>query len=132
MSNKTDQNTSPFPNSSSYARDAVPPPGPFWEKLKGVENAKICLLSLYVIENSGIRLLAAILRKHGFRVHEIYFKDWYTNRIDPPTEKEIKALLQEIHKVDPDIIGMSVRASAFHRMATSITEQIRSELGIPI
>jgi len=119
-------------STGNYYRDVSPPPGPRWEKLLGNRDPLIVFLSLYVIENSGIRMLASILRGDGVRVHEVYFKDWVTNRIQPPRVEEVDLLIRELKRINPDLVGVSVRASAFHCIATDITERIRRELDVPI
>jgi anaerobic magnesium-protoporphyrin IX monomethyl ester cyclase len=107
-------------------------PDPRWERLKGRKNLTIAFVSLYVIENTGIRLLAAVLRGEGVRVHEIYFKDWVTNRVQPPTDEEVALLISELRLVHPDLVGISVRASAFHQIAKELTDRIRHELDVPV
>ena len=118
--------------SEQYDRPTLPPPGPAWEKLVGKQDLTVTLVSLYIIENTGIRLLAAMLRGAGIRVHEIYFKDWVTNRVEPPTEAELELLVEELRATGTDLVGLSVRASAFHRLARLVTERIRSALGTPV
>jgi anaerobic magnesium-protoporphyrin IX monomethyl ester cyclase len=120
------------PESASGERTAAQRPGPRWERLKGRKDLTIAFVSLYVIENTGIRLLAAVLRREGIHVHEVYFKDWVTNRVQPPTEEEVALLISEIRRIQPDMVGMSVRASAFHRIAKELTERIRLELDVPV
>ena len=115
----------------AYDRAPDPPPGPRWEGLLG-KRPVVALVSLYIIENSGVRLVAALLRAQGFEVHEIYFKDWVNNRIAPPTEAEVRLLLDELRRVGADLVGLSVRASAFHRLATDLSERVRRELGATV
>ena len=115
-----------------YQRAADPPPGPGWLDLSGTRDLTVCLISLYVIENTGIRLLAALLRGAGIRVHEVYFKDWVTNRIEEPTERELAVLVDQVRSTRADLVGVSVRASAFHRIARTVTERLRSGLGVPV
>ena len=115
-----------------YLRPANPPPGPDWLALSGTQDLSVCLISLYVIENTGVRLLAALLRRAGVRVHEIYFKDWVTNRIEEPTEQELALLVDQVRLTRSGLVGVSVRASAFHRIARTVTERIRSALGVPV
>lgn len=115
-----------------YYREVSPPPGPRWERLRGNKDPLVVFVSLYVIENSGIRLLASVLRGDGVRVHEVYFKDWVTNRIRPPSERELELLIRELKRIGPDLVGMSVRASAFHGIAADITGRIRRELDVPV
>ena len=120
------------PARDPYGRDADPPPGDGWRALLGKQQLTVALISLYVIENSGIRLLAALLRRDGVKVHEIYFRDWVNNRVEPPSAEEVERLLTELVEIKPDLVGVSVRASAFHRIATHLTEQIRRRLAVPV
>ena len=46
----------------SYDRRVSPPPSPCWKKLSGKQSLVVSLVSLYIVENSGIRLLASLLR----------------------------------------------------------------------
>ncbi len=107
-------------------------PGTRWNALSGKPDLTIAFVSLYVIENTGIRLLASILRNAGVKVHEVYFKDWVTNRVEPPSEDDIGLLISELKQINPDLVGISVRASAFHRIAADLSIRIRSALGTPI
>jgi len=92
----------------------------------------VALISLYVIENSGVRILAAVLRKHGFKVTEVYFKDWINNRIAWPTETELRNLSRLLIERRVDLVGFSVRASAFIDIATFMTERVRKDVAVPI
>ena len=108
------------------------PPGPRWERLLGKKRPVFALVSLYIVENSGVRLVSALLRRQDFAVQEIYFKDWLNNRVAPPTEREVRLLMSELRRCGADMVGLSVRASAFHRLATELTGRIRRELGVPV
>ena len=90
------------------------------------------MISLYALENNGVRHVSSALREEGFEVTEIYFKDWVNNRFPWPTEEEVQNLLDLLAERDIQVIGLSVRASAFHRMAKFLTERIRQELKLPI
>lgn len=95
-------------------------------------SLRIAVISLYALENNGVRHVASSLREDGFAVTEIYFKDWVNNRFPWPTELEVQNLLDLLVERKIDVIGLSVRASAFHRMAKFLTERMRESLGIPI
>ena len=90
------------------------------------------MISLYALENNGVRHVATPLREAGYSVTEIYFKDWVNNRFPWPTEDEVAALIQLLADRKIDIVGFSVRASAFHRMAKYLTERVRHALGLPV
>ncbi len=96
------------------------------------KNLKIAIISLYALENNGVRHVASSLREAGFSVTEIYFKDWVNNNFPWPSEREVQDLIQLLRAREIEIIGFSVRASAFHRMAKFLTERVRHELGLPI
>ncbi|MED5370669.1 MAG: cobalamin-dependent protein [Myxococcota bacterium] len=95
-------------------------------------ETRIAVVSLYALENNGVRHVASSLREAGFDVVEVYFKDWVNNRFPWPTETEVQNLIQLLREQRIDVIGLSVRASAFHRMAKYITQRLRAELEKPI
>ena len=95
-------------------------------------SLRIAVVSLYALENNGVRHVASALRKEGFDVTEIYFKDWVNNRFPWPTEQEVQNLLDLLVERGIQVVGLSVRASAFHRMAKFLTERIRQALNVPI
>lgn len=90
------------------------------------------IISLYALENNGVRHISATLRNRGFCVTEIYFKDWVNNNFPWPQEPEVQALIDLLRERRIDVVGISVRASAFHRMAQYLTQRIRHALGLPI
>ena len=91
------------------ASSQLPTRAPPWRKLKPA------IISLYALENNGVRHVSATLRRAGFEVTEIYFKDWVNNRFPWPEEEEVQNLIRVLREREIDIIGFSVRASAFHR-----------------
>ncbi len=92
----------------------------------------IGFISLYLVENRALRSLAAFLRERGVRVVEVYFKDWANNRLDNPSETEIGLLLDLLRREGVDLVGLSVRASGYHHVATLLSRRIREELGLPL
>ncbi len=93
---------------------------------------RVALISLYVFENNGVRILSSVLRKAGFRVDEIYFKDYFHHRFIPPSEAEITRLRTLLKDLGPGLIGISLRAGAYLQAARPIMKMIRDELGIPV
>ena len=41
-----------------------------------IDEPRLGIISLWDVENNAVRILAATLRASGFKVVEIYFKDW--------------------------------------------------------
>lgn len=91
-------------------------------------SLRIAVVSLYALENNGVRHVATALRAAGFGVTEIYFKDWVNNRFPWPTEVEVQGLIALLRRRDIQVVGFSVRASAFHRMATHLTRRVRAAI----
>ncbi len=92
----------------------------------------INLISLYDVENNAVRGIAALLRKNGYRVFEIYFKNWVNNRLFWPKERELDNLVDILRNTNPDLIGISLRASAYLKVAILITKHIKRFLEIPV
>lgn len=93
---------------------------------------QIALISLYVIENNGVRFLAAMLRRAGFTVYEIYFKDYRHHAFIPPRRVEIDHLLELLAKVNPGLIGFSVRAGAYLSVAKDLTARVKERFPVPV
>ena len=91
----------------------------------------VALVSLYDIENNAIRQLAAGIRATGRRVIEVYFKDWINNHIEDPTAFELSQLVELLRDNDVGLVGVSLRASAYERVAGMVTACIR-QAGFPV
>ena len=94
-------------------------PGP------GTRRVRLGLVSLYDVENNAVRLLAACARAAGYRCVELYFKDWVNNHLDPPRPQELDNLIRLIREHELDVVGLSIRASAYHQVAVQLTGWIR-------
>ena len=93
---------------------------------------RIALVSLYDVENNAVRLLAAVLRRAGAYVVEIYFKDWISNHLDPPSDVEIQNLLTVLRQEGIHLVSFSIRASAYCNMARILTEPVHRELDLAV
>ena len=92
----------------------------------------IALISLYVVENNGVRFLASSLRKSGFQVIEIYLKDYKHHNFVPPTPKELHLLADILRQNQVSLIGLSVRAGGYLRCAAEVTAFLKSQFQVPI
>ncbi len=95
-------------------------------------RARVALVSLYDIENNAVRLLAAELRQAGHHCTEIYFKDWRNNHFDPPTPQELDSFCSCLAADDIDIVGLSIRASAYYGVARQLTRVVHERLNLPV
>ncbi len=96
------------------------------------KRANVALVSLYDIENNAVRLLAAELRQAGHHCVEVYFKDWRNNHFDPPTQDELDNLCSYLAQQDVDIVGFSIRASAYFNVSRRLTRVIHQRLNLPV
>ncbi len=96
------------------------------------DGPRIALVSLYDVENNAVRLLAALLRRAGFHAVEIYFKDWISNHMEPPTDTELRSLVRVLRRERVNLVALTVRASPYYNIARTLTERVRSELDLPV
>ncbi len=93
---------------------------------------RIALISLYDVENYALRVLANTLRCAGHDALEIYFKDWKNNAFIEPTAIELEHLATGIRRFEADVVGFSLRASAYVSVCRQLAGYLRGELGLPI
>jgi radical SAM superfamily enzyme YgiQ (UPF0313 family) len=91
----------------------------------------ISLISLYGIENGGVRHISSMLKKYGFTVNVIFFKKWINNNIKNPTHNEINMLSDLIVRLNTDLIGIGF-GSPYFKIAKLVTENIRQKTNAPI
>ena len=63
-----------------------------------LEEPRLGIISLWDVENNAVRILAATLRNAGFKVVEIYFKDWISNSLDPASDVQLENLARIIRR----------------------------------
>lgn len=90
------------------------------------------LVSLYDTENNAVRQLAAGARRAGHRVVEVYFKDWRNNAFEPPTPLELDRLVSRLQRERVGLVGVSLRASAYQRVAEQVCTLLRHRLAVPV
>ena len=93
---------------------------------------RLALVSLYDLENYAVRVLACYLRQRGHQVLEVYFKDWKNNGLIWPSDSELHNTVQRLRLFGAEMVGFSLRASAYLKVCTFLAEHLRRELGVPI
>ncbi len=93
---------------------------------------RLALISLYDLENNAVRILATYLRQAGHDVLEIYFKDWKNNGLPWPTDDELDQLAQGVSRYGAEIIGVSLRASAYIQVCEHVVRHLKRETGLPV
>lgn len=97
-----------------------------------MNNTTIPLISLYSTDAIGLRYIKAVLKKHGFNVPVIFFKELHlaSDLMSLPTEKEYQLLMNLLKRLNPSAVGISLRSSYF-KIGSSITERIKKEMSVP-
>lgn len=96
------------------------------------EGARVGIVSMYDVENNAVRILAGTLRQAGHHVTEVYFKDWVSNHIFPPTPTELDALTKLVKDQGLQLVCISIRASAYYNAARIITQHLHEALDIAV
>lgn len=91
----------------------------------------IVLISLYGVENNGIRSISSVLQRERFNTSLIFFKRWLNNDIQLPSEEEKNVLLSHLKELKTDVVGISF-TSPFLRIAQDLTQRIKGELRIKV
>lgn len=91
----------------------------------------IALISLYGVENNGIRSISSVLKTEGFNTHLIFFKRWLNNDIRLPTEEEKVILISLLRRLNTDIVGISF-TSPFLRIARDLTRRIKDVSSVKV
>ncbi|MBQ7567812.1 B12-binding domain-containing radical SAM protein, partial [bacterium] len=92
----------------------------------------LALISIYVVENNGVRFLASSLRQNGFDAIEIYLKDYQHHHFSPPTPRELELLIDILRQRQVSLIGLSLRAGGYLRCAASLTALLKENFDTPI
>ncbi len=84
----------------------------------------IALMTIYSVENAGIRYLSAALQRAGFETTIIFLRDWRHNRLVLPPDEEIEMALEIIRDKGADMVGLGFMSSLFS-MANEVTQRIK-------
>lgn len=93
---------------------------------------RMALVALYDVENNAVRVLAAELRRRGHHVAEVYFKDWISNHLDPARPEELEAFVDVLRREGVQLVGLSIRASAYYETARLLTRAVHEKLDIAV
>jgi radical SAM superfamily enzyme YgiQ (UPF0313 family) len=96
-----------------------------------VKKPILTLIALYGMENRGVRYISSFLKKYGYRVNIIFFKEWANNAIKPPTRKEVELLIGLLAQLDSSLIGLGL-GTPYLRIATQLTRRIKESFATPV
>jgi len=84
----------------------------------------VVLMTIYSVENAGIRYVSAALQRAGFQTHIVFLRDWRHNMLDMPSDKEIDIALDIIGQKKADLVGIGFMSS-LTPMAREVTRRIK-------
>ena len=94
-------------------------------------TTNIALVSLYGVENNGVRSISSVLKADDINACIIFFKRWVNNDIHFPTKNEEDILIALLKELKVNIVGLSF-TSPFLKIARALTLRIKDALEIPV
>lgn len=91
----------------------------------------VVLVAFYNIKALGARYLEAALKKAGYHVVTVFYKDFNSINPRPTTQTELNFLKEIIEKEKPVMVGLSVMSSMYLETADKVIETVKST-NIPI
>ena len=86
----------------------------------------VVLMTIYSVENAGIRYVSAALQRAGFETHIIFLRDWVHNSLEMPSDAEFRIALDLIREKKADMVGLGFMSSLLP-MALEASRRIRKE-----
>ena len=95
------------------------------------EEFHVTLMTIYSVENAGIRYVSAALQREGFDTSIIFLRDWVHNSLTMPTDEEIEIAMDDCSKAtQADWFGFM---SSLYPIALEVTRCIQERFPhIPI
>ena len=85
------------------------------------------LVAFYNVKALGVRYLETALRKAGYQVRTIFFKQFNSANPAPATETELKLLCDKIREVSPVFVGLSVMSSMYLDSVNAVVSTLVKE-----
>ena len=85
---------------------------------------RLLLVTLYGYQNTGIRLLSAMLEREGFSAPILYMKRWANNDVHPPTQKEFRLFERFVEESAPDVVGFGF-GTPYLSIVTDLTHSVK-------
>ncbi len=95
---------------------------------ESTKKTRIAIVALSNPFSIGARHLCSLSKVHGYDTHMIFAGAFLKNDIFPPSDKDIEIVIDLItNEIKPDIAGISVSCSSFHRTAIELTKGLRQK-----
>ncbi|MCQ2552733.1 MAG: B12-binding domain-containing radical SAM protein [Clostridia bacterium] len=97
-----------------------------------MENRNVMLVAFYNKKALGVRYLETALVDAGYKVRNVFYKDFNSVHPQPTTEKELEILKNDIADKKPLFIGLSAMSSMYLDTVNAILKMIHSNFDIPV
>jgi radical SAM superfamily enzyme YgiQ (UPF0313 family) len=108
-----------------YDNENAPSPTAAPGTTRDGQRYHIALLTIYSVENAGIRYVSAALKRAGFDTTIIFLRDWVHNRLSMPTDEEFETVIRLIRERGADAVGVGFMSSLYP-MALEATKRIKT------
>lgn len=97
-----------------------------------MKNSNIMLVAYYNKKALGVRYLETALKKDGYNVYTVFYKDFNSVHPTVTTPKELDLLKKEIEDKKPLFIGLSVMSSMYLDTVNAMIDMIQKNFSLPI
>ena len=91
------------------------------------EKGTIVLVGFYNIKALGVRYLESALKKNGWRVVTVFYKNFNSVRPKPTTEKELSLFIERVKRENPVLVGLSVMSSMYLETVDRLVDVLLKE-----
>lgn len=84
----------------------------------------VVLITIYSVENAGLRYLSATLKRAGYQCYCVFLRDWRHNLLEMPSEKEFGMVMDLVAEKKPDLIGIGFMSSLY-QMSRELTRRLK-------
>ena len=96
------------------------------------KDFNVLLMTVYSVENSGVRYLSAALKRAGFNTTIIFLRDWVNNSLEMPSDQDIGLACDIIREKRINLIGLGFISSLLP-IAQRLTEIFHRQFpGVPV
>lgn len=92
---------------------------------KDGSSATIILVAFYNVKALGVRYLEASLRRCGYRVVTVFYKNFNSLAPQPTNDTELKLLMGIVEKETPVFVGYSVMSSMYLETVDSVIDAVK-------
>ena len=100
--------------------------------MRRLDNNNVLLISFYNPKSLGLRYLENALRRAGYNVSLVFFKNFNSIKPEMPSDKELQLLISLIDKLKPMLIGMSVMTSLYLEAVEMVNTEIKARTDAPL